>query len=304
MSRPSDPWNLARIEAQAPDEASIKAARKLLKKGGFTAVERRADGSGWWANCQGLTDVYSVTVRREPSGDVRAKCTCPSPKRPCKHALALLIYLAENPTARPDDEAEADQPKASASAFEPLLRAVFASPDDDTPRLVFADLLDESGQPDRAALIRIQCAAAKLQARSPDRKRLDGEVAKLTTALRETFGAVPKQFELDFHRGFVVLTCHGDKPFNNPKVYPERFLNLFRDGWVEKLLFRVTFDTVNPAGVPFWHMVGTLDLTASYVTPNGFQQLAKKLRPHSPDVRLAHIRLSAADQKRVGRGVT
>jgi len=37
-----------------------------------------------------------------------------------------------------------------------LLRAIHANPDDDTPRLVYADWLDEHGQPERADLIRWQ----------------------------------------------------------------------------------------------------------------------------------------------------
>src|SRR5262245_47923625 len=35
--------------------------------------------------------------------------------------------------------------------------AMAADPDDDTPRLVFADWLDEHGQHDRAEFIRLQC---------------------------------------------------------------------------------------------------------------------------------------------------
>ena len=40
---------------------------------------------------------------------------------------------------------------------EALLRAVCENPDDDTPRLVFADWLDENGEPERAEFIRLQC---------------------------------------------------------------------------------------------------------------------------------------------------
>jgi len=42
-----------------------------------------------------------------------------------------------------------------------LLAAVIASPDDDLPRLVFADWLDENGDPDRAEFIRLQIAHAR-----------------------------------------------------------------------------------------------------------------------------------------------
>jgi uncharacterized protein (TIGR02996 family) len=44
---------------------------------------------------------------------------------------------------------------------EALLAAVCEHPDDDTPRLVFADWLDEHGEPDRAEFIRLQCLRAK-----------------------------------------------------------------------------------------------------------------------------------------------
>jgi uncharacterized protein (TIGR02996 family) len=40
---------------------------------------------------------------------------------------------------------------------EPFLAAIIADPADDTPRLVFADWLQENGDEDRAEFIRIQC---------------------------------------------------------------------------------------------------------------------------------------------------
>jgi uncharacterized protein (TIGR02996 family) len=39
-----------------------------------------------------------------------------------------------------------------------LLAAILAHPDEDTPRLVYADWLTEHGQPERAEFIRLQCA--------------------------------------------------------------------------------------------------------------------------------------------------
>src|SRR5205814_20730 len=40
------------------------------------------------------------------------------------------------------------------------VRTILKSPDDDAPRLVFADWLDEHGQADAAELIRVECAMA------------------------------------------------------------------------------------------------------------------------------------------------
>jgi uncharacterized protein (TIGR02996 family) len=48
-----------------------------------------------------------------------------------------------------------------------LVRAVCAHPDDDTPRLVYADYLEESGEADRAAFVRAQVELARTPAWEP-----------------------------------------------------------------------------------------------------------------------------------------
>ena len=45
---------------------------------------------------------------------------------------------------------------------EGLMAAILAAPDDDLPRLVFADWLEENGEAERAEFIRVQCELAKL----------------------------------------------------------------------------------------------------------------------------------------------
>jgi uncharacterized protein (TIGR02996 family) len=54
-----------------------------------------------------------------------------------------------------------------APGHEPFLRAICEAPDDDAPRLVFADWLDETGDPDRAEFIRLQIRLAREQDPSP-----------------------------------------------------------------------------------------------------------------------------------------
>jgi uncharacterized protein (TIGR02996 family) len=50
-----------------------------------------------------------------------------------------------------------------------FLTAILAEPEEDSHRLVFADWLDENGDPDRAAFIRVQCELAALgRVRLPD----------------------------------------------------------------------------------------------------------------------------------------
>jgi uncharacterized protein (TIGR02996 family) len=48
-----------------------------------------------------------------------------------------------------------------ATTEQALLAAIWADPHDDTPRLVYADWLDEHGQPDRAEFVRVQCELAR-----------------------------------------------------------------------------------------------------------------------------------------------
>jgi uncharacterized protein (TIGR02996 family) len=48
-----------------------------------------------------------------------------------------------------------------------FLRSIAENPSDDAPRLVFADWLEENGEPERAEFIRVQIALEQMQADSP-----------------------------------------------------------------------------------------------------------------------------------------
>ena len=54
-----------------------------------------------------------------------------------------------------------------------LLRAVLDAPDEDDPRLVYADWLEENGQPERAEFIRVQIELARLDEYDPRRPGLE-----------------------------------------------------------------------------------------------------------------------------------
>src|SRR5438874_337468 len=60
-----------------------------------------------------------------------------------------------------------------------LLRAIRESPDDDAPRLVYADWLEEHGDPDRAAFVRARVRLARLSPRDPARAPLGATAAAL-----------------------------------------------------------------------------------------------------------------------------
>jgi uncharacterized protein (TIGR02996 family) len=75
-----------------------------------------------------------------------------------------------------------------ASERQALLRALVDSPDEDAPRLVYADWLDEHGEEAdraRAAFIRLQVEAARLDRYDPRRLDLEGQAEALLNAQRE-----------------------------------------------------------------------------------------------------------------------
>ena len=108
-----------------------------------------------------------------------------------------------------------------------LLRGVEAAPDDDLPRLVYADWLDEHGRHARAEFIRVQCELASIERRlftmtleekrvaGPRRGELRRAERELLKANRnESVGPVPRQtphslpgwrfqFEQRIERGFL-----------------------------------------------------------------------------------------------------
>ena len=59
-----------------------------------------------------------------------------------------------------------------------LLEAIRASPDDDAPRLVYADWLEEHGDQPRAEFIRVQCALARLPQDDPTQRKPDITIAR------------------------------------------------------------------------------------------------------------------------------
>jgi len=86
-----------------------------------------------------------------------------------------------------------------------FIQAVIAEPDDDAPRLIYADWLDEQGQSERAEFIRLQCQIAQLSKGNHRRK----ELATWARALLADHGKVwvmPFQglaTHFRFRRGFV-----------------------------------------------------------------------------------------------------
>ncbi len=85
-----------------------------------------------------------------------------------------------------------------------LRAAVVANPDDDLPRLIFADWLDENDQTDRAAFIRAQIEAARCEPFSPGARHAEERALKLLIRNRtEWTRPLGYAVEAAFVRGFV-----------------------------------------------------------------------------------------------------
>jgi hypothetical protein len=83
------------IEAMAPDQSALSAASKLLSADKWPTRARA--GGLIWGECQGSgANPYRVVADTEDPG---SKCTCPSRKFPCKHALALMWMFVEDGAA-------------------------------------------------------------------------------------------------------------------------------------------------------------------------------------------------------------
>lgn len=94
---------------------------------------------------------------------------------------------------------------------EAFLRAIFDAPDDDTPRLVYADFLDDVGDPDRAELIRATCEHQRLLALCPGDAGLAAMpdvLRRRTTAQQRLAAARPSAFKryAVYRRGFDALS--------------------------------------------------------------------------------------------------
>src|SRR5262245_29279508 len=70
-----------------------------------------------------------------------------------------------------------------------LLAAIYADPDDDATRLVFADWLDDHGEPDRAEYIRLQLRSAGMDENDSGRKALVRREEVLWDANAEAWNA-------------------------------------------------------------------------------------------------------------------
>ncbi|MEU4349867.1 SWIM zinc finger family protein [Streptomyces sp. NPDC023838] len=100
-------WTAEQVLALAPDAASRKAGSKLGTAGPWS--ESGCDNSSVWGLCKGsgsrpyqtVVDTGGTGTGGTGAGGLGYKCSCPSRKFPCKHALGLLLLWAADEQAVP-----------------------------------------------------------------------------------------------------------------------------------------------------------------------------------------------------------
>ena len=127
---------------------------------------------------------------------------------------------------------------AEVAAF---MRAIIGRPDDDVPRLVFADYLDERGKAERAEFIRVQCELARLKLTCPCRGYY---CTSLTCDWTNDYGSLRRsERELLTAKGPYLWdesTVNGDywipaECYRMDSFQARRYEDCFRRGFVESI---------------------------------------------------------------------
>jgi uncharacterized protein (TIGR02996 family) len=123
-----------------------------------------------------------------------------------------------------------------------LLRAIFDAPDDDAPRLVYADWLDEHGQPNHARFIRLQIATHGMSLDLPENARWKHELEQAWERCKQSWGALAEDLKLEilqFRRGFPIVTV----------TLPARRFVALSPNWWPRLPLRILHLTQASANV-------------------------------------------------------
>jgi uncharacterized protein (TIGR02996 family) len=122
---------------------------------------------------------------------------------------------------------------------EDLLRAIINSPDEDAPRLVYADCLDEQGDSDRAAFIRTQITRASLPEDHPRQSELEAREWRLLSRCGAGWLNLPPRSVIrgEYRKGFFeVLGTSGSRWLEHREHFLQQFpLRVLRLGKITRL---------------------------------------------------------------------
>lgn len=163
-----------------------------------------------------------------------------------------------------------------------FLAAIIDRPDDDLPRLVFADFLEEAGEAERAEFIRVQCELARLPPEHEDRLMLGARESLLLDDHRHEWQIPDLRGPQGFRRGFVEVVetaaewlLAADRPLDRAPIRDLRIANI--DDHIDAVI-----------RLPGLNRVEVLNLRANYLGANG---RLVRLFTDGPFERLRHLNL-------------
>jgi uncharacterized protein (TIGR02996 family) len=141
-------------------------------------------------------------------------------------------------------------PRKTASMEDAFLQTILDSPDDDAPRLVFADWLEEQGNP-RGEFIRLQCQRAKLTKYDPEWPGLLARESALLKQFEKDWSKPVLRYveEAQYRRGFIEhvrasaskLLKSGGRLFQAAPIrsirltHADRLADLAQCGWLSRV---------------------------------------------------------------------
>jgi uncharacterized protein (TIGR02996 family) len=116
------------------------------------------------------------------------------------------IEVSNSMAKRPRTPRANKGPRTLAPEDHDFIHQILASPEEDRPRLAYADWLEQQSDRDRAAFIRLQIEAVRLAPPDPRRERLAAQAAALLEAHKPEWEALPPEIRYArvgfFERGF------------------------------------------------------------------------------------------------------
>jgi uncharacterized protein (TIGR02996 family) len=153
-----------------------------------------------------------------------------------------------------------------------LLKAVIAEPEDDAPRLIYADWLEENGQEARAEFIRVQVALARMKEESRDHRDLRARAGELLR-MYDIIWAGPFRKATAYWgyvRGFILGTTCDLRSFGN---HAEA---LFRHAPIQRLYLRKARGVVAQfVSVPELIRIDTISLAYERMNDDDAHALAR-----------------------------
>ena len=174
-----------------------------------------------------------------------------------------------------------------------FLQAVIADPDDDAPRLIYADWLDENGESERAEFIRVQCHLARMGNDDQRRAELVSRERELLAAhdalwTTNTLRIVAREWT--YHRGFIRrVGC-------NAIDFLERGDSLFALAPVQELrLYGSRDEMLTLVHCPHLGRFQSLDLSYNFIRDLGVQFLSNcAALSRLAELNLSHNRIRKA----------